>query len=407
MKYKLYITNYSFHKIEELSLIKKKRYQQHYQELYLFVLDYVLRNSTKTQNSVPLNRDWLASILGVKTKKASIIIKDLVDSGCIEVVKFAKFGENSTHYGIPEAHESCYSAINVNPTSTFNKVITRKKQSLDTYSKTLDGQLYLSYLYNINTCTTSTNKYVYHISPIQSRWRIKSISKRDKMTLESINEGDLFVKRPDLLSRVYTNFSILHRNLRKYLRHEGKSMMCVDVRNSQPLLAGMFIKDLLIKGSKPVPQEVDMYINRCELGLFYEDFMVDPTVDRKIFKQQFFKEVFFSRVSKRKTKLKKLFIDKYPEIYDIICEIKGGLTENKNCRKYAQFAVGLQRFEANIIYDRINLPMLREGFGCFNIYDSIVSHDSEVLEEAKRRIYIEFAKYGVTPTLNIEDFTKY
>jgi hypothetical protein len=172
------------------------------------------------------------------------------------------------------------------------------------------------------------------------------------------------------------------------------------------MLAGVLIKDNIIKSKREVPKDLDLYINDCEQGIFYENFMNEEQSkpeNRTEFKKAFFGAVFFSKVSKRNNKLKTLFKIRYPNVYEEICSIKGGL----DSKTYNQFAINLQRLEASIIFEAVNLPMLKEGYKCYNIYDSIVSHDTLTLQEATNRIKKEFTKYGINPTIKIEDFTKY
>jgi hypothetical protein len=57
--------------------------------------------------------------------------------------------------------------------------------------------------------------------------------------------------------------------------------------------------------------------------------MVKLRKNRRKFKVDMFGEVFFSKVTKRNTKLKKQFIAKYPKVYTAICDIKGGIGSEK------------------------------------------------------------------------------
>lgn len=361
-------------------------------------MDYVMRFSSVSANSVPINLKKLSEILAVSTSVASSMLTSLVYNGCLEHTKSYKVGVNSNTFSIPKGQDNSCEVVSLNRSSMANKIISKRNKSLESYISTKDGSDYSKYLklLSISDYNSITDCIeLLYISSMRESYQVKRNISKQLTNLNRIKNGDIFVTRKDPLSRVCCNFSILHHKLRSYLEFEGKGLSCVDIRNSQPLLAGMYIKNVLGYSF----QELDEYISRCEKGMFYEDFMVGVE-DRKEFKIKFFEEVFFGKVTVRKTKLKKKFIEKYPKVYDIICQIKGGYGSGT----HSDFAVGMQRFEANIIYDCINLPMIREGYPCFNIYDSIVSHSEEVLAEATKRIYNEFAKYGVKPTLNIEKF---
>lgn len=406
MNYKFYLTSYSLEVIKELSKNYHPRYQANYFDRYIYIMDYAMRYANNYHNSVPIRQADLANHMGVSNSVASNMVKSLVSNGCLEIKKLPEVGVTSTCFGIPDEHEECYEVCPTNKSSMAYKIIRKKKYGRD-YLKSKEGQLYSKYLkciYIDNYTDVSNSIELLYVSPMMESYKIRKVIKKQKTNLLRIKNKQIFVTRKDPLSRVCCNFSILHHKLRKHLRYDGHPLSCVDLRNSQPLLAGMYIKKNILQTGGETFDELELYLRRCEKGMFYEDFMnEDGNINRKDFKQQFFAEVFFSKVTKRKTKLKKKFIAKYPRIYEIICDIKGGT----GSEEYKQFAIGMQRFEASIIYDKINMPMLQEGYKCFNIYDSIVSHSKEVLDEAKRRIYIEFAKYGVTPTLNIEDFTNY
>lgn len=397
MYYNYYITEYSLSKITNFISGYSPRYRANYFDRYIYVIDYILKKSSTHYNKVPVNHSQLSKILGTDNRNTTLILKNLVASGCIEQTRNYEVGVVSNCFSIPESHTDCMQIKSVNKKSLANKII--KQHNKGKYIESKEGQIYFKYIKNIDI-----NNYDYinnNISsilniPMSESYKVQRGIKRQKTNLLRIKNKELFITRKDPLSRVCCNFSVLHNKLRKYLTYEGQSLKAIDIRNSQPLLAGMFIKNSLKGVSIELTKEVDLYLDRCQKGMFYEDFMQENDVDRKTFKQKFFEQVFFSRVTKRKTKLKKMFIAKYPNIYNIICDLKGD--------NYKNFAIGLQRFEANIIFDKINLPMLKEGYGCFNIYDSIVSHSTAVLEEAKKRIYFEFSKYGVRPTLNIEDF---
>lgn len=381
---------------------------------YYYIIDHILRNSEKNNNSVPLNQSFLAKILGVSNSLCSSMVHDLVDNEIIEVVKLHNHGYNSTHYAIPEKYRQLISiSVKRKEVKVLTQIMKRRDDVNNTFLASKNGHLYMNYIANISITNISTifqsisNKYVL-LPNMDNTVKLKLID-REKTNVERIEKGDYWLKRPDEKSRVYCNLSILHREYRKYLHYKGKTLKCVDIRCSQPSLAGMMIKQRLLQNGQVIPKELETYLKACTSGQFYELFMEGDELleeNRKQFKQDFFKAVFFSRVTKRNNKLKKKFIDKFPTIYNIICEMKGGIQDKKD-RTFAEFAKELQRFEASIIVDKVNIPMLQEGYGCYNIYDSIVSHDDATLIEATRRITEEFEKLGFTPKINIEDFTKY
>ncbi len=62
-------------------------------------------------------------------------------------------------------------------------------------------------------------------------------------SLEAILNGEFYVLRPDEKSRVYTNLTNLKRECRAFLRYDDKPLVELDIRNSQPLIASIIIKE--------------------------------------------------------------------------------------------------------------------------------------------------------------------
>lgn len=359
----------------------------------------------------------------------------MVAEGLIRKTSSYIVGVHSIHYEICEemfGSENMVFRVEVEVSNKiYNKIIKRRNEKLDDFKNTKDGANYAKIINKIHLSSEYIhNEYILkgieyimdipyegHLDISRGKEALEAIGvDTGRVTvfvskyssLERIKKGDIFVKRPDLSSRVYCNFSMMPREFRKYLTMDGRTLLALDIRNSQPLLAGAYMKAILIGKEQPIPQDLNEYIKLCEEGKFYESFNgYKKAKDRTVFKKEFFGKVFFGRVTMRKNKMQKEFISKFPSVYELLCELKGGYTKDKKDRGYAQFAIGLQRFEAGIMYDKVNKPMIEDGYDVFNIYDSIVGNDEDVLEEAKRRIYLAFEEYGVRPTINLEDFTKY
>lgn len=366
-------------------------------------MDRVIRGSENSLNSVPINRNMLSKILGTKNSTTSKLLRELVCEGCLEVVKDYVVNESSTCYRVPEEHENAMRIEFAKRNVVVENIIAKKNKTKCNYVDTNEGQLYLNYINSIYISHSISNSEYVLFLPMGGKLLVTEFKMRE-LGLLKIVKKDIFVKRRDTKSRVYCNFSMLHHKYRPTLRYDGKSLISLDIRNSQPLLAGVMIKSMVKNPSKELTEELDRYIATCNAGMFYEQFIdkdISDEDERRAFKKQFFAEVFFSKVTKRKTKLKKRFIAEYPLIYEEICKIKGGLNP-KDKNSYKKFAINLQRFEASIIFDTVNLSLLRDGYGCYNVYDSIVSHSEEVIEEAKVRILKVFSKYGVSPSFKKE-----
>lgn len=351
----------------------------------------------------PLNMTTLSSILGTSNKLTKSMLDNLISLGLIVRRGGYVKGSSSFKYALGykcslESFEEVEALIQFTKIPT--KIIKRRNMMYEVSEK--DLALYQSYMSNL---TISLSSDFSTISPMMGTFAKVSTIEANMIAVKSINDGDWFCHRPTLGSRVHTNLTNLNRKFRPYLQYKGEDLVELDIRNSQPLLASILIKNWFIQKNMDVPADVKEYKENCENGTFYDYFMElnnigSDEISRKNFKQQIFGEVFFSKVSKRQTKLKKQFIEKYPNCYKAICDIKGGL----GSESYNQFAIMLQKKEAGLIYDTVNLGLLREGVPAFNIFDSILV-PKQYKEVAESLILDSFLKENVTPKINYTDYS--
>jgi hypothetical protein len=150
-----------------------------------------------------------------------------------------------------------------------------------------------------------------------------------------------------------------------------------------------------------LPQDVIQYQSDCEAGEFYNNFMKVLNVPddlRPDFKADFFSKLFFSMFKRWPNFLRTLFIETYPSCWEAICHIKGGL----NSKDYNKFAIKLQEVEANIIFDAVNVALMKQGIKAFNIFDSMYVNNRNDFEIARQLTVDAFKQYGLNPKLKIE-----
>jgi hypothetical protein len=124
------------------------------------------------------------------------------------------------------------------------------------------------------------------------------------------------------------------------------------------------------------------YKDLAEQGKVYEEIAKKAGIiltddNRTDFKQSFFEEIFFSKVSERKTKIKRAFVDLFPSASKTIEEIKGD--------DYTKFPIKLQKMEAWIMIDVLK-QLLAEGITAMSIHDSIVVNNAEDIKIAEKLI---------------------
>lgn len=230
---------------------------------------------------------------------------------------------------------------------------------------------------------------------------IKAITARCNRSKFIINGGYVLPTRPNKGSRVYNAITNLKRELRKAIRLDGKKIVGLDISNSQPLIATILLREYWMNKAGYLPDDVRQYQADCETGQFYNNFMriIDVPYDlRPLFKENFFAMVFFGEVKEWSHVLKDLFVDRYPNCWEAICELKGEPRTND----YKRFSKRLQKKEAEIIFDRINMGLIRQGILAFNIFDSIYVNNRHDFEIAKQLTKEAFNEYGLNPTLKLE-----
>ena len=437
------------------SIYKKQAYDFY---KYIYIVAYITTHSQyqKTnREGCTLNIKTLSRILGTKDGITIQMVKNLVDLGIIWKDSNHQTGVKSATYTLTNDSPVWDEVIALPKYTLIPSKIIAKRNALRSKPSN-DLKMYIKYVSNItlevptdyystqdttqlgnkgglqynSSYSTSSISFSYPSSSTPSpvtvplmlgefSYNTASVKDTDDLTegfcttkkvnpyilsLEAIEQGNWFVHRKDEKSRVHTNLTNLKKDFRYFLRYGGNPLMELDIRNSQPLIATILIKDFWIKKCKIIPADVMKYQKDCEAGTFYDYFMIQNKVSkdkRGEFKAQMFGEVFFSKVSKRKTVLKKQFISKYPGAYEAICYIKGGL----GSKTYNQFAIQLQRKEASIIFDTVNMGLLKQGIPAFNIFDSILCLP-EHQEIASEKLLEAFSAFNITPTISITSITE-
>jgi hypothetical protein len=225
----------------------------------------------------------------------------------------------------------------------------------------------------------------------------------------------------DRFGRVHTPITSLAKELRPCLSVAGESLVGLDLRNSQPLIAGICARQFYrskdarqrmlqrtfdndhdpyryregMTETEPRRLSVERYIALCEDGLFYESMMGDSD-DRDRLKERLYQEVFFGKNSYR-SQVKDRFEAKFVGVAKMLHQMKR--------KDYRRSAWLLQNCEAIIFIDSIanRLRQERPGLVLFTIHDSFLTVPSEV-EYVRSVILDEFHKMNIDPTLHTETY---
>ncbi len=239
-----------------------------------------------------------------------------------------------------------------------------------------------------------------------------------RVSIDYIQEKTFFFKVDETAGRVHTNITNLSRDLRCFLKYEGKPLINIDICNSQPFLFNILIQDFYkVKQSNTsfsnnnntlynnlpyVVQfpDVIMYESLTSEGKFYEYLMKEAGIKqekRQEFKKRFFGKIFFCNTQDHYTyREAKLFRKLFPNVYEIVTDYKK--------KDYKQLAINLQRAEAEIMINKVCKRIAEERPEIFvsTIHDSILT-----TEENKgyicNVILNEFEKnFNLKPSIKIE-----
>ncbi len=195
--------------------------------------------------------------------------------------------------------------------------------------------------------------------------------------------------------RFHSGLTNLLSELRGFLSYRGERLVNLDVRNSQPLIfAAVLTREFAGAG---MPDDIRLYIELCQKGLFY-DFLMDKAgvqaEGRKAFKLRFFGRVFFCE-NRQHSDDAALFACLFPHVNAVVRRMKAD--------DYTALACTLQGQESDIIINGVagwcmrNIP---EAF-LATVHDSVVTTESHtgVIRQA---MMDHFAQVGLTPTINPE-----
>ncbi|CAA0227777.1 hypothetical protein V2595_15190 [Tenacibaculum maritimum] len=261
-------------------------------------------------------------------------------------------------------------------------------------------------------------------------------------SLKNIKDKRLrYFKRNRTNNRLDTNLTNLKSELRQFM---VGNFIYIDLKNSQPVLLGAFIFNLINNSitSSPSPSSSDLcpylterkmaetfgkralnevlkihqkhlndnsvnflhYYNSVKTGRFYEEFMkIYSTPDKKKLKKMMF-AVFYSNNWKRykSGKIEQPHLEEkeiFSTVYPFLC--KAIYTLKK--KNYKNLSIYLQQFESYIFIDCISKKLVENGIIPYTIHDAVIiekEHQQKALEIMKE---VFLKKVGILPTFEIED----
>jgi len=445
---KIYIpSNLELEKFLQKNDLKNR--DKYYYIIHKIYEEKIFDKSYNKDSYVSLNAKVLESII-VRYKP---ILDTLIKYEVIEQDNWYIVGAKSKGFRLTEKYRNNkHKAIELTNQKILYRICRYKQKMIDNIPEGVEYSLLYENLQKITIDSTNAINFTYSNYSNDEYAKIYNL-----ISIEKLRSKDFFFKVDNTAGRVHTNITNLDSNLRPSLRFDDKKFINIDISNSQPFLFNLLIKEYFNETNifiKPIYinfilsyssfsfynyllfiynnininsinninnnkyyiynylftiynlsyvrkyYDVMLYEKLTCEGKFYEYLMDKFEVkaqERRKFKRDVFKRIFFSRIPKKREyvywkKFKKLF----PTVSSIILFYKQ--TDYKN------LAVQLQKSEADIMINKIVKRIAIEKPECFilTIHDSILT-TKDNKEYINKVILEEFGNsFNLKPSLKTE-----
>jgi len=337
---------------------------------YLTFIEYFEKrlsvNINETFESVELNADyernrWGRIKFNNKTiRKFTHIVHTLKKHNIITSTGYL-VNEHSKRYSYTEAFLNAITYTNIQfIKEEINDKLYENLKSTKYYDETNPQYQ----LIKSDRFALDTNKCIeFIIKSYDTEFKSKNSVLTNLKRILDINNKEIFTVRINN-GRVYTSFSSLKRELRKYCTIDGVALESLDLKSSQPYLLIHYLKSkypdsIGIKRLYDILVNDDIYdwiIKKCDEELSYH---IKSRDDCKILMFSYI----FKKTNKGNDKVQKLFKKIFPDVYEIISkERKIFMKQNTTLADY------LQSLEAEIFIPVCEKYVSR---GCLSVHDSL------------------------------------
>ena len=208
-----------------------------------------------------------------------------------------------------------------------------------------------------------------------------------RIAYDLISDETWFFSSDKNTGRVFHNVSNCPKELRPYLRLDGRGLVEVDIRNCQPMLLGSLYSDRH-------SAEAKRYNEIVEGGNFYE-FMQDQTgYSRDEAKDRFLSFAFGEVRFAESSKFGQAFSGIFPQLRAAMDGVK--------CGDYVKMSALTQKLEADLVINTV-VPMCeRERIPVLTIHDSLMMFP-EYAGDVQEMIKTECQRlYNLSPCLKIK-----
>lgn len=361
--------------------------------------------------------------------QADDYMKELLELKIIACDKFAIAKEKNFDYWFTPSWDSKFIEVQLKDLSLINRLnaltIAKTKENI---TSTWGHGAQVKYLSQLTIDSTFYDYMKYGWSGTMQEYNVRIASAR------RISNKIFRAKRDPTSRRLHSNVTFMAKDVREFLRVNGKPLVNIDIKNSQPYLSTLLLttpakvikyaksknlksilKSLIIPNSKVIK----LYIEWVVFGKFYENLRdeftkeglildADPLKFRDSTKKQVYKILFApSRLPKDETdkKAKQIFINRFKAVHDLFSKIRGR-DHGDEFESYSRFAILLQTIESHLVLDVIMKRIYKEMPGVFalSIHDSILTvDDDEAAEKISNMMGEELEKFtGFRPILKID-----
>lgn len=260
-----------------------------------------------------------------------------------------------------------------------------------------------------------TRRYNYSVALI-----LKIMYEPPKMTVDSTS------------GRYHSNLTNLPKELRQFIRINGKRLVNLDVKNSQPYLSTLILTDprkvaeftknphfsMLLRSLHVIhTEDIERYVSLVIQGRLYEYLISEYESRGFAFRSTDFKEkrnqmkklvlqIIYDK-NVRNPKCRRIFAELFPEVHRVFSIVRGDVKTEDKFQNYKRFAILLQRIESRLILNRVlgRLSIEHPDVIAVTVHDSVMTvADEEHVRIVHRMMEEELQKFvGFPPTLKFED----
>jgi len=394
---------------------------------YYFIIDYMINYTNQDKRNkdgyININCNEMQAVI---KRKPYSYIKTLEKCELLECNNVYKIGVHKQMYRINPSIILDFNTVDVHSTDTLFKPLLKYYRNKKTHYNLLEPYLaeMKNKLMNIEFDYNAAFKWIDSVADDKKRISYYSA------VLRLQDNRQRYFKRNKTNNRLDTNLTNLKKDLRNFLIGD---FVQIDLKNSQPLLLSILIKQLLNTNTILMFQKIKKNIiqnigiksfntlskirknqdfsknaNYCLYdwtisGQFYERMEKEFNYKfcRNEIKELMFKVLFSKNLCRNEKavfepykKEKELFAKIFPYEYEVI-----KLLKEKN---HEYLSILLQKIESNIFIDTIAPRLVENGIIPLTIHDSVIV-EVEHKEKALNIIHNSFVEVvGIVPSFSIE-----